>query len=102
MDKINKCNKCNKSCLKIYVKSYFIIAFNDENRGYLTLMLNFYFTHIRFLYEMGFQKVETFPFQKIPRNLLANKTQVTPVRAPGLLLVIWNHYNSLYPEFINH
>ena len=34
---------------------------------------------------MGFQKVETFPFQNIPRNLLANKTQVTPLRAPGLI-----------------
>ena len=33
---------------------------------------------------MGFQKVETFPFQNIPMNLLANKTQVTPLRAPGL------------------
>ena len=33
---------------------------------------------------MGFHEVEIFPFQKIPRNLLANKTQVTPLRAPGL------------------
>ena len=37
---------------------------------------------------MGFHKVETFPFQKMPRNLLANKTQVTPLRAPGLILHI--------------
>ena len=35
---------------------------------------------------MGFHKIETFPFSKIPRNLLANKTQVTPLRAPGLNL----------------
>ena len=37
---------------------------------------------------MGFHKVETFPFQKIPKNLLANKTQVTPLRAPGLYLCV--------------
>ena len=33
---------------------------------------------------MGFNKVVTFLFQKIPMNLLANKTQVTHLRAPGL------------------
>ena len=37
---------------------------------------------------MGFHKVETFPFPKIPRNLLANKTQVTPLRAPGLMYIV--------------
>ena len=60
---------------------------NDENRGYLTLMLNLEFKHHQIFVRNGlFLKVETFPFQKIQRNLLANKTQVTPLRAPDLCL----------------
>ena len=48
---------------------------------------------------MGFHKLETFPFQKIPRK---NKTQVTPLRAPGLKPTQYVKRRRLYIKGIDY